>query len=218
MFRPNGYLIKLLIVSACVWLTPGLVHAAGLDLSGQEKEPRVISIQVERHPEVSGDYLVDESGRIKYEFVGDILVQQKSAAEIKADVHRRLSEYIIDPKVQVSFADMQFVYVAGEVARPGKTYVDDASLHVRDVLIKAELPLLSADLEKAYILRLISEDKRERVRVDLKKLLIKGDLRENKRMIPGDILYVPARKIEAPSQISLESIMGDGLEGSSPKL
>lgn len=210
---------QLLFVLGLIFCVSAQAYASGLDRSGQEKEPRVISIQVERHPEVSGDYLVNEYGKIKYEFVGEIDIYHNSAEEIRMDIHKRLSEYIIDPKISVAFADMQFVYVAGEVANPGKTYVDDESLHVRDVIIKAELPLLSADLEKAYILRLISKDKRERIRVDLRKLLIKGDVRENKRMIPGDILYVPAKKLERPSQLSLEHHSDDrDAIGMTPKL
>ena len=153
-----------------------------------------VTIEVDRHPEVSGTYMVHDDGVIKYDFVGDVRVNGLTVDEITRRLQTRLAEYIINPRVSVQVENQSFVFVAGEVARAGKTQIETDSIAVKDLLAIVGQPLPSADLKKAYILRLISENKRERIRVDLHQLLVEGDALENKQVYSGDILYLPSNK------------------------
>lgn len=192
MNRASKFSIHCVVLSMCLsfsYFVPRVVAAESL-----LKEYSQVTIEVDRHPEVSGSYLVHDDGVIKYEFVGDVLVNGLSPDEITQRLKSKLSDYIINPRVSIQVQNQSFVFVAGEVTRAGKTSIETDSISVKDLLAIVGQPLSSANLEKAYILRLISENKRERIRVNLKKLLLDNDLAENKQVYSGDILYVPSNK------------------------
>ncbi|MFA5262095.1 MAG: polysaccharide biosynthesis/export family protein [Candidatus Omnitrophota bacterium] len=101
-------------------------------LPGQEGSSRytlgptdVIQVNVMRHPEVSGDYFINQEGKIQYEFVGDIQVTGKTKDEAAKLIAEKLSEYIISPEVSVKITgyNSKVVYVVGEVGRPGKIFM-----------------------------------------------------------------------------------------------
>ena len=83
------------------------------------------------------------------------------------------------------------VYVIGEVRAPGKIFMQGDTITIREALIKAGLPLLSARKEKSKLITPSANGKPIQRRVNLKKLLLEGDLRENLMMKAGDTLYVP---------------------------
>jgi len=80
----------------------------------------VIEISVSRHPEVSGQFLINNEGKIQYEFVGDVYVEGLTKSKIQELLVTRLEEYIISPDVIVQIVgyNSKIVYVIGEVGRP----------------------------------------------------------------------------------------------------
>ena len=153
----------------------------------------VIQVSVLRHPEVSGQYIINKEGNIQYEFVGDLKVVDLKKSEVAKLIAEKLSEYIISPEVTVKITgyNSKVVYVIGEVGRPGKIFMRGDTITVREALVQAGLPLLSAKLKETQLITPSETGKIEQEIIDLKKLLIKGDLRENLVMKPGDTLYVP---------------------------
>jgi len=153
----------------------------------------VVEVAVLRHPEVTGEYMVNNDGKIQYEFVGDIIVAgltKNEASKVIADV---LSQYIISPEVTVKITgyNSKVVYVIGEVAHPGKIYMRGDTITIREALIQAGLPTLTAKGKKSALITPSANGKPKQVKVNVDKLLIEGDLRENYVMKPGDTLYVP---------------------------
>lgn len=153
----------------------------------------VIEVSVIRHPEVSGQYIINSEGRIQYEFVGDIPVSGLTKEEAKDLITDHLATYIVSPQVTVKILgyNSKVVYVYGEVGRPGKIFMRGDTITVREALLEAGLPLLSASLKKSVVITPSDQGEIEKKKIDVDALLYKGDLRENLVMNPGDTLYIP---------------------------
>lgn len=153
----------------------------------------VIEVQVLRHPEVSGQYIITNEGKIQYEFVGDVRIEGLKKDEVKDLLVKLLSDYIISPVVTVKIVgyNSKIVYVIGEVGRPGKIFMRGDTITVREALVLSGLPTLSAKASKCHLITPSADGKPVNKPVNVHKLLYEGDLRENLVMNPGDTLYVP---------------------------
>lgn len=153
----------------------------------------VIKIDVSRHPEVSGEYIINAEGKIQYGFVGDIEVAGMTKTEVTAHLQEVLGKYIISPELTVTITgyNSKIVYVVGEVGRPGKIFMRGDTITVREALVQAALPLLTAKAQKSLLITPSDDGKPMQKRVNVHKLLYEGDLRENLVMKPGDTLYIP---------------------------
>lgn len=153
----------------------------------------VIEINVMRHPEVTGNYILNKEGMIQYEFIGDLEISGMTKDETVDVVTEQLSKYIISPEVTVKILqyNSKVVYVIGEVGRPGKIFMRGDTITVREALVEAGLPMLSANTPKSKVITPEATGKPLQRKVNVHKLLYEGDLRENIVMSPGDTLYVP---------------------------
>ena len=154
----------------------------------------VLEIMVLRHPEVSGQYVINSEGAIQYEFVGDVKVDGLTKEEVKKFIAEKLSTYIISPDVMIKIIgyNSKVVYVIGEVANPGKIFMRGDTITVREALLEAGLPLLSAAGKRSRLITPSKDGSAEQKKVNVEALLYEGDLREDLMMKPGDTLYIPA--------------------------
>jgi protein involved in polysaccharide export with SLBB domain len=154
----------------------------------------VIAIEVRRHPEFSGQYPINSEGKIEYKFVGDVVVRGLTKAELNERLTKILSEYIIEPDVDVMILAYlsKVFYVVGEVGRPGKFYMRGNTVSVREALVQAGLPAHTAALKGCRLITPSKAGSRNYVTVNAMSLLYEGNLKENRDMKPGDVLYVPA--------------------------
>ena len=157
----------------------------------------VISIEVRRHPEFSGEYAVNSEGKIEYKYIGDVIVSDMNKTEVKDLLNEILSEYIIDPDVDVQIVSYlsKVFYVVGDVNRPGKFYMKGDTVTVREALVQAGLPTYAAAMRRCRIITPNEANKDNYVNVNVYSLLYEGDLRQNFVMKPGEVLYVPATVI-----------------------
>jgi len=208
------------LVIGSVLLCSSLVYAQNLDLinqkpagetkdyeasqayiANQQEDSRytlgtndVLTITVMRHPEVSGKYTINMEGKIQLEFVGDILISGMTKEQTAVVIAKRLEKYIIDPDVTVVITEYnsKVVYVIGEVGSPGKIFMRGDTISVREALLAANLPQLTAATEKATLFTPSDNGKVVLRKINVYALLYKGDLRQNYVMKPGDTLYLPA--------------------------
>ncbi len=154
----------------------------------------VIEIIVARHPEVSGKYAINNEGKIQYEFVGDVVLMGMAKEDANKVIAQKLATYIVNPEVTLKIIEYnsKVVYVVGEVGLPGKIYMRGDIITVRDALLAAGLPQLTASTEQATLFTPAEDGKVVEKKVNVYALLYKGDLRENYTMRPGDTLYLPA--------------------------
>ncbi len=154
----------------------------------------VVNIVVMRHPEVSGEYIINKEGKIQYEFVGDVVVAGLTKEQVVELLTQKLSVYIVKPEItfKISGYNSKIVFVVGEVGSPGKIFMHGDTITIRDALLSAGLPLLTASTDNASWFTPSDSGKVARKKVNVDALLYKGDLRENYVMKPGDTLYLPA--------------------------
>lgn len=153
----------------------------------------VIEVNVLRHPEVSGQYIINAEGKIQYEFVGDVIVAGLTKQKVAERIAHLLGKYIISPEVTVKILgyNSKVVYVIGEVGNSGKIFMRGDTITVREALVQSGLPLLSAKTSKSVLFTPSASGKVKKKKVNVHKLLYEGDLRENLVMKPGDTLYIP---------------------------
>lgn len=157
----------------------------------------VIEILVRRHPEFSGQYKINSEGKIEYKFVGDVVVEGLTKAEVNARLSEILSEYIIEPEIDVAIVAYlsKVFYVVGEVGRPGKFYMRGNTVTVREALVQAGLPSQAAAMNGCRLITPNKTGQKNYVTVNAMSLLYEGNLSENLDMQPGDVLYIPATVI-----------------------
>jgi polysaccharide biosynthesis/export protein len=154
----------------------------------------IIEITVRRHPEFSGQYPINSEGKIEYKYIGDIIVAGLTKNQLKERLNRILSEYIIDPDIDVRIVAYlsKVFYVVGEVGRPGKFFMRGDTTTIREALIQAGLPTLGAAMRRCRLITPDDKGKQNFKDVNVYTLLYEGNLKENMEMKPGEVLYIPA--------------------------
>jgi polysaccharide export outer membrane protein len=154
----------------------------------------VIEIIVMRHPEFSGTYPINLEGKIQYKFVGDIDVNGLTKKELENKIKEVIAGFVINPEVNVTVLayKSKVIYVVGEVRAPGKYYMRSDSITVREAVVGAGLPTLSAAMRRCRLITPDASGKAKIQNINLYEILYGGNLKQNVEMLAGDVLYVPA--------------------------
>ncbi len=152
----------------------------------------VVYISVLHHPEWEGQFRIDQKGMILIPQVGEIKLKgliKEVAAELVAE---RLGRFISRPEVTLAVIsyESQWVYVLGEVARPGRHITGGKDLTLKDAVVMAGLPTRFAATRQVYVITPSEENPRQQV-INLHRILNRGETRMNVDLEPGDIVYVP---------------------------
>ena len=86
----------------------------------------VLDVEVYDDPDLSGLVTVQHGGDISFPLLGDVIVQGMTVKEVQSTLTELLAkDYLVDPQVIVRVKEhrSQWVTVVGEVARPGKYYL-----------------------------------------------------------------------------------------------
>ena len=153
----------------------------------------VIRIEVRNQPEFSGDFTVGPTGKIQYNYLGDVHVAGLTKTELQEILTQLLETYVRVPEVLVTITgyNSKVVYVLGEVNRPGKYIMRGDSIKLREAIIAAGLPTFFAAMGRTHVIQ--PDVKHPRVRrVNLAKILYKGMLKEDLDIYPGEIIVVPS--------------------------
>ena len=113
--------------------------------------------------------------------------------EVQQVLEKLLAEYIRVPEVNVAILayNSKVVYVIGEVNRPGKYIMRGDTIKLREAIIAAGLPTRHAALGRTHVIKPDLNDPRVR-KINLKKILYKGKLKEDVDLYPGEIIVVPS--------------------------
>ena len=94
----------------------------------------VMRVRVWREPDLSGDYIVDEYGKVSLPVLGPRVVLGESSESLQKKIQEAYSATLKEPSVQVTF--LRRVAVQGDVRVPG-LYPMDATMTVGDALAVA---------------------------------------------------------------------------------
>lgn len=135
-------------------------------------------------------YQVNGQGEIPMPLVGDVKVAGMNRGQARAFLNERLEEYIRDPQLTVDINTSGKYYVFGS-AGPG-VFDLGPDLCLMDALLRAGFSESRANLASVVVMR-GSKDNPQILRLNLKKMMVKGDRSDNIVIKPNDLIYVPTK-------------------------
>jgi polysaccharide export outer membrane protein len=154
-----------------------------------------LQVFVWQNPDLSISNLqVRPDGKISTPLVEDMVANGKSASQLARDIEKALAVYIRSPAVNVIVTNAlsvgSQVKVVGQAVTP-KALPFKSGMTVMDVVIEVGGLGQFAAGNRAKIVRQEANGKTREIKVRLFDLLEKGDMRQNIKMQPGDVLIIP---------------------------
>lgn len=141
----------------------------------------VVRIQIYREPELSGDYVVDETGTVVLPRIGPVNATDKSAESLKAQLTREYEAFLSHSSIAVTV--LRRIQILGAVRNPG-LYPMDATMTVGDALALAGGTTPQGNPRR---LELIRGGSRLKVKLTPETPVSASPIRS------GDQIYVPER-------------------------
>lgn len=159
----------------------------------------VLRVSVWRHDDLSAQVPVRPDGRISLPLLGDVEARGRTPQELAGVVEQGLEEFVRNPKVSVIVNQMgshEFTHrvrVTGAVRNPASQPFREG-MTVMDMVLGAGGVTEFAAPNRATLYREL-DDEVVAIRIRLDDILNKGDVSTNYRLLPGDILAVPERRL-----------------------
>lgn len=157
----------------------------------------ILRIDVRKDPAITqqGGYMVTAEGNVLLPYVGAVPVANLTASEAEQKLNNLLSQYIREPDAKIGILDYRskFVYVVGQVARPGRYIMRADMLTLNEAIFMAGLPTPDAAMSRTKVITPAEEAPIVR-EIDLTEIVFKGKMAENMLLQPNDIVYVPAKQ------------------------
>ena len=171
----------------------------------------VLSIKVSPADEFSKEVVVSPDGSIELPLLGTIKVVGMKVKELERLLTERFSKFIFNPKISISIKKFSSYKVAiiGQVQRTGYMEYSDG-MTLLDLIASAGGPLDYADSKNIKIYRKTKtkdgNTKEEIFKVSMDSFF-QGNLENNIKLLPGDIVYVPKKKFTATTRWVSDNII-----------
>ena len=139
-------------------------------------------------------YKVSSEGKIYLPLVGPVKVSGLNRRQARAFINEMFQQYIRHPQVDIAVNTSGRIMILGAVNRPG-LYLLDPNLTVMEAILKARSYNRDEANLKSVMLMRGGPDKPEVKRLNLWKMIKKGDRSDDLLVKPGDIIFVPNRFI-----------------------
>lgn len=135
------------------------------------------------------EFIIRPDGKLAFPLVGEIQAAGLSPGVFTMALTTALSEYIVNPKVTVNVDKYHTtrVYVLGEVTKPG-LYEIERQHNLLDAVGIAGGYTENAAKKNIFIIH--KDNPQKTVKVNLLKLLERGDLSQNVALADGDVVYL----------------------------
>lgn len=195
--------------AVAVWWLAGLMAGAGCDTgSGNPTLPPpkatrasqklgpgdVLDIRVAEQKELSGEYVVDDDGMVRFPWIGKVEAGGRNPSEIALDIEKALADgWLRQPQVAVRIIDRQNreVSVLGQVGEPGSYEYKERLTLVQAISLAGGMNPLSQP-KKVKLIR-ETDAGRQTFEIDVTAIIDRGE--PDLPLEPGDIVFVPESKI-----------------------
>jgi polysaccharide export outer membrane protein len=147
-----------------------------------------LDIQLYGNEPSSYKLTVERDGRILFPKLGPIVVGELTFEQAQAAIEQRVSKQLIGTRVSISMGDLRSirVFVLGEAEKPGSYTVSGLSTMTNALFV-------SGGVKKIGSLRNIAlkRDGRLVSVLDLYDLLLHGDTSGDRKLLPGDVIFIP---------------------------
>jgi|SRR3984885_233202 protein involved in polysaccharide export with SLBB domain len=143
-------------------------------------------------PEFDQTISIQPDGFVSLRGVGDLYIQGKSLPELSEALHKVYGSFLNDPIINIEMKDFEKPYftAGGEFGRPGK-YELRGDTTVTEAVAIAGGFTDKAKHSEVLVFRKVPGGWQAAKRLDVKQMLINGDLGEDVHLRPGDLIYVP---------------------------
>ncbi|MCI0336991.1 MAG: polysaccharide export protein [Acidobacteria bacterium] len=156
----------------------------------------VIEVQYHFTPEFNDTVAVQLDGYVTLPLIGGIKVYGLTLNQARATLLERAQARLKDPELNIKLREFErlFIMVSGEVERPGRVELRGAMTPI-EVLAAAGGSKERVKHSQVILFRKVNPDWAEAREVDMKKALRKHRLAEDLNLRPGDLVYVPKKRI-----------------------
>lgn len=204
--------LMLLFAGACVCTaadTPAAPRDPGIKTTATSGEPSfpertpryrigrgdMIEITFPRVPEFTQTVTVQPDGFITLKGLeegGELYVVAKSIPELKDMLRTAYAKILHEPLITIEMKDFEKPYFTtfGEVSKPGKYDLRGDTTVIQALSLSGGFRD-GAKTSEVLLIRRVSSEFSEVKKVDIKKMMKTGDLKEDPRIEPGDILFIP---------------------------
>ena len=152
-----------------------------------------LQVFVWRNPDLSVTVPVRPDGKISTPLVEDMSAVGKTPSILARDIEKALSEYVKSPQVNVIVTIPVSVFsqvkVIGQVLKPQSVPYREGMTVLDALLAVGGLGQFAAG-NRAHIARTVN-GKEQDIKVKLDALVNGGEMQQNLKLLPGDVLVVP---------------------------
>jgi polysaccharide biosynthesis/export protein len=152
-----------------------------------------LEVFVWRNAELSSTVPVRPDGKISTPLVEDMVAVGKTPTQLARDIEKVLAEYVKSPQVNVIVTQpvsaFSQVKVIGQVVKPQSLPYREGMTVLDALLTVGGLGPYAAG-NRAKVVR-TDAGKQTQINVNLGKIIDKGDMTQNLKLQPGDVIVVP---------------------------
>jgi polysaccharide export outer membrane protein len=144
-------------------------------------------------PKFDSTQVIRHDGKITLEMMGDIKVAGMTPPALEQYLLKLYDNQLLDKQVTVSVPSSVFIlYVTGAVSRSGKL-TSDRHLTPLQAVLEAGIDNTRSDLKDVIVIRTSDNGTTERYKLDLNKILKRGEPSDPFTLQPLDIIFVPEK-------------------------
>lgn len=148
----------------------------------------VVKVQLFGNENADYDLVVQRDGTLNFPEIGPVTLAGLTFEQARQELQNRVGEQMIGVRAAIGLGELRSIriFVLGDVARPGSYTVSGLSTMINALFASGGVKTIGSlrDIQLKRNGGVVS-------RMDLYDLLIRGDTRGDRRLRPGDVIFVP---------------------------
>lgn len=195
--------MSLKVVAAAIRVSCALLATVGLSSTGLAAEPNSAGYKLHAGDKILVGLYDDEKlppaetviapdGTFSFPIIGEVQAGGKTAAQVRADVEKRLAKYVSEPVVTLVVTEVKgnVAYVVGQVNKPGQ-FVMNPTLNVLQAISVAGGANPYAKLDSIIVIRTAGNGSQQVLPFRYGLVSAGKSLEQNIELESGDVVVVP---------------------------